>query len=60
MRQIAHSIRADRQPDAVSPLMLSHQLLSLADEAHRAGMPASATRLLRLAHSVCSDRPRPR
>ncbi len=48
---------ADRQNTVVSPLMLSHQLLSLAEEAHRAGLPASATRLLRLAHTVCNDRP---
>ncbi len=44
--------------DAVSPLMLSHHLLTLAEEAHRAGLPQSATRLLRLAHTVCTDRPR--
>ena len=50
-------IAADRQGTVVSPLMLSHQLLSLAEEAHRAGLPASATRLLRLAHTVCNDRP---
>ena len=49
-------VLADRQT-VVSPLMLSHQLLSLAEEAHRAGLPASATRLLRLAHTVCNDRP---
>ena len=46
--------------ETVSPLLLSHQLLSLAEDAHRAGLPQSATRLLRLAHTVCNDRPRPR
>jgi hypothetical protein len=55
IRTTAHS---DLQNSVVSPLMLSHQLLSLAEEAHRAGMPQSATRLLRLAHTVCTDRPR--
>ena len=48
---------SDGQTMVVSPLMLSHQLLTLAEEAHRAGLPASATRLLRLAHTVCNDRP---
>ena len=40
----------------VSPLMLSHQLLALAEHADRAGLPRSATRLLELAHDVCSER----
>jgi hypothetical protein len=51
---------SDARAENVSPLMLSHELLSLAEEAHRAGMPQSATRLLRLAHTVCNDRPRAR
>ena len=50
----------DARTEIVSPLLLSHQLLSLAEDAHRAGLPQSATRLLRLAHTVCNDRPRPR
>lgn len=58
MRPTSSTVRADRKTEIVSPLLLSHQLLSMAEEAHRAGMPQSATRLLRLAHSVCSDRPR--
>ncbi len=41
----------------VSPLMLSHQLLDLAERADRAGLPRSAVRLLELAHTVCSERP---
>ena len=57
MHMISSTASADRQGSVVSPLMLSHQLLSLAEEAHRAGLPASATRLLRLAHTVCNDRP---
>lgn len=59
MRPTSSSL-ADGSNENVSPLLLSHQLLSMAEEAHRAGMPQSATRLLRLAHSVCSDRPRGR
>ncbi len=42
----------------VSPLTLSHQLLALAEQADRAGMPTSARSLLKLAHRVCVDRPR--
>ena len=60
MNAISTVARIEGQTEIVSPLLLSHQLLSLAEEAHRAGMPASATRLLRLAHSVCTDRPRRR
>ncbi len=41
----------------VSPLTLSHTLLSLAEDADRAGMARSAARLLRLAHTVCAERP---
>ncbi len=43
--------------NTVSPLTLSHTLLSLAEDADRAGLPRSAARLLRLAHTVCSERP---
>ena len=42
----------------VSPLTLSHQLLVLAEQADRAGLPTSARSLLKLAHRVCVDRPR--
>ena len=48
---------SEPRSEIVSPLLLSHQLLSLAEDAHRAGLPQSATRLLRLAHTVCNDRP---
>ena len=47
----------DTVVEAVSPLTLSHHLLSLAEQAHRAGMSRSASRLLRLAHSVGNDLP---
>lgn len=42
----------------VSPLTLSHQLLALAEQADRAGLPQSARSLLKLAQRVCVDRPR--
>lgn len=43
----------------MSPLMLSHQLLLLAEDADRAGLRRSASDLVELAMRVCSDRPRP-
>lgn len=55
MAPIRTATQTVRSSDAVSPLMLSHQLLTLAEDAHRAGLPRSASRLLRLAHSVCND-----
>ena len=60
MNAISSNAHTDGLTQIVSPLLLSHQLLSLAEEAHRAGMPQSAARLLRLAHTVCTDRPRRR
>jgi hypothetical protein len=50
---------SNSQPHIVSPLTLSHTLLSLAEDADRAGLSRSAARLLRLAHTVCAERPRP-
>ncbi len=44
----------------MSPLMLSHQLLVLAEDADRAGLRRSASDLVELALRVCSDRPRKR
>ena len=44
----------------MSPLMLSHELLALAEEADRAGLRRSASDLVELALRVCSDRPRAR
>jgi hypothetical protein len=43
---------------AVSPLMLSDRLISLAQDADRAGLRAAADRLVRLACDVL-DPPRP-
>ena len=60
MRSTSTVHPSETRSEVVSPLLLSHQLLSLAEDAHRAGLPQSATRLLRLAHTVCNDRPRAR
>ena len=43
------------KPAAVSPLMLSDRLITLAQEADRAGYPRSATRLLGLAYAVFDE-----
>ncbi len=39
-----------------SPLMLSDRLLTLAEDADRAGCAATAERLLRLAHTVFEEK----
>ena len=44
----------------MSPLVLSHQLLVLAEDADRAGLRGSASDLVELALRVCNDRPRKR
>ena len=45
------------RPAAVSPLLLSDRLIALAEDAARAGLPATADRLVRLASTVF-DEPR--
>jgi hypothetical protein len=37
--------------------MLADRLLTLAQDADRAGFPRPAERLLRLAYAVCNERP---
>ncbi len=46
-------------PACVSPLMLADRLLSLAQDADRAGMVKPAQRLLKLAYAVCNEKPLP-
>ena len=41
----------------MSPLLLSHHLLVLAEDADRAGLRRSAQHLVELALDVCTDRP---
>ena len=41
----------------ISPLMLADRLISLAQDADRAGYPDAATTLLAMAHEVLDERP---
>jgi hypothetical protein len=41
----------------ISPLVLVDRLLSLAQDADKAGLRKPAERLLRLAFAVCAERP---
>jgi hypothetical protein len=43
--------------EKVSPLVLADKLLSLAQDADRAGYARPAERLLRLAYAICNERP---
>jgi len=43
--------------ETVSPLVLADKLLSLAQDADRAGYARPAERLLRLAYAICNERP---
>ena len=48
------------KPMPVSPLVLADRLISLAQDADRAGYAQSATRLLGLAYAVFDEEPRVR
>ncbi len=57
-----HQLSVHASTDAtacVSPLMLADRLLSLAQDADRAGMAKPAQRLLKLAYAVCNEKPLP-
>jgi hypothetical protein len=41
----------------VSPLVLADRLLTLAQDADRAGFTRPAARLLKLAYAVCNEKP---
>jgi hypothetical protein len=45
------------EANKVSPLVLADRLLSLAQDADRAGFTRPAERLLRLAYAVCNEKP---
>jgi len=45
--------------NSVSPLMLADQLLTLAQNADRAGLHRPAERLLKLAYAVYAEKPSP-
>jgi hypothetical protein len=44
-------------PSRFSPLVLIDRLISLAEQADRAGMDTAAGRLVRLAYAVCDEAP---
>lgn len=46
-------------PTAPTALVLSDRLITLAEDAERAGLPATATRLVRLACAVLDEGRRP-
>ena len=41
-----------------SPLLVADRLLSVARDAERAGLPATATRIVKLAMAVCDHKPK--
>ncbi|MCF3948787.1 hypothetical protein AiwAL_14570 [Acidiphilium sp. AL] len=49
---------AERNASTVSPLILTDRLISLAQDAERAGLPFMANRLVRLALRACRPPPR--
>jgi hypothetical protein len=51
---------ADQHTPIVSPLILTDRLISLAQDAERAGLPIVANRLVRLALRTCAPLPRHR
>ncbi len=51
---------ATPMPTPISPLMLADRLITLAQDADRAGYQDSATRLLGLAYAVFDEQPRAR
>ncbi|BAJ79380.1 MULTISPECIES: hypothetical protein [Acidiphilium] len=53
MTQFAPAKTADHHEPIVSPLILVDRLISLAQDAERAGLPAVANRLVRLALRSC-------
>ncbi len=57
--QISEPAHTDAKavPAFVSPLMLADRLLSLAQDADRAGFFKPAERLLKLAYAVCDEKP---
>lgn len=54
-----YMVRPPRKADRpmVSPLMLTDRLISLAEDAERAGFPTVAGRLVRLAMRTCAPPP---
>ncbi len=53
---MSHLATADRSAPQASPLVLCDRLISLAQDADRAGFIATAERLVRLAHTMFEER----
>lgn len=53
MNRSAPAKTADRHEPVMSPLILTDRLISLAQDADRAGLPVVASRLVRLALRSC-------
>ncbi len=54
---MTYNLAATASQNAVSPLMLADQLLSLAQDADRSGLQRPAERLLRLAYALYDEKP---
>jgi len=57
METSEHARAASAPLPCVSPLMLADRLLTLAQDADRAGFFKPAQRLLKLAYAVCDETP---
>ncbi|MDD2859968.1 MAG: hypothetical protein PHI71_02715 [Acidiphilium sp.] len=58
MSDYATAKTADHHEPIVSPLILTDRLISLAQDAERAGLPVMANRLVRLALRACKPPPK--
>jgi hypothetical protein len=54
---LAHTRSTPDHADAVSPLLLSDRLISLAEAADEAGYTAAAEQLVTLAYAMLDERP---
>ena len=52
------TVEASPSPVPFSPLMLADRLITLAEDADRAGLRRTAGHLVRLAERACTERPR--
>ena len=57
---MSHSENTARPMPPISPLVLADRLITLAQDADRAGYQDSATRLIGLAYAVFDEQPRAR
>jgi hypothetical protein len=52
---MANTVHIEAAAARISPLVLSDRLLTLAQDADRAGLRAAADKLVHLAHAVCDQ-----